>query len=266
MKQLVFLVGCQRSGTTWLQKVLGGHPQIGTAQESHVFDQFIGPAVRFWERVVSVDIGRGGVGLPAYLTREEFDALGRELVERVLAHADEYHDKPVFLEKTPDHVRYVDVIHRLFPEARMVMVVRRPEDVVESMLAAGKDWGRNWAPRSVLRAAWHWRRAVKEGLAQLETVPADRQLLLRYEDMKQDPAEQTRRVLEFIGVDADLELVTRLCESPVELKKYGHFARLSGHVVQEPVAFRRARKGRLNPLQNLLVRLVSRGQARQFGY
>ena len=83
MKQLVFLVGCQRSGTTWLQKVLGGHPQIGTAQESHVFDQFIGPAMRFWDRVVGTDVGRGGVGLPAYLTRGEFDSLGREMVERV---------------------------------------------------------------------------------------------------------------------------------------------------------------------------------------
>ena len=33
--RLVFLVGLPRSGTTWLQKLLGNHPQIGTAQESH---------------------------------------------------------------------------------------------------------------------------------------------------------------------------------------------------------------------------------------
>jgi hypothetical protein len=266
MKDLVFLVGCQRSGTTWLQKVLGGHPQIGTAQESHVFDQFIGPAMRFWDQVVSIDAGRGGVGLPAYLTRGEFDALGREMVERVLAHADEYHARPVFLEKTPDHVSYVDIIHRLFPAARVVMVVRRPEDVVESLLAAGRDWGRNWAPRSVLRAAWRWRRAVREGMEQLASVPAEQQLLVRYEDMREDPVAQTCRVLEFIGVDADQELVVRLCDEPSELNKYGHFARQSGNRVQEPEAFRRARKGSLNPLQNLLVRLVSRGHARQFGY
>jgi hypothetical protein len=206
------------------------------------------------------------VGLPAYLTRGEFHALGREIVERVLAHADEYHDKPVFLEKTPDHVRYIDVIQRLFPEARVVMVVRRPEDVVESMLAAARDWGRNWAPRSVLRAAWRWRRAVKEGMEQLAMLPADRRLLLRYEDMRDDPVEQTRRVLEFIGVDADQDLVVRLCDEPAGLNKYGHFARQSGTAVREPGGFRRARKGRLNPLQNLLIRLVSRDQARQFGY
>ena len=266
MKQLVFLVGFQRSGTTWVQKVLGAHPDIGTAQESHVFDQFIGPAVRFWERIVAVDIGRGGVGLPAYLTQEEFDGLGRELVERVLSKADEYRNKPVFLEKTPDHVRYIDVIHRLFPEARFVMMVRRPEDVVESMLAAGKDWGRNWAPRSALRAAWRWRRAMKEGMAQLEAVTADKKLLIRYEDMKRNPQELTQRILEFIGIDASPEIAARLCESPAELNKYGHFARISGQTVQEPAAFKRNRKGKLSPFKNLMIRLISRNHARQFGY
>ena len=266
MKQLVFLVGFQRSGTTWVQKVLGAHPDIGTAQESHVFDQFIGPAVRFWDGVLAVDVGRGGVGLPAYLTQEEFDGLGRELVERVFSKADEYHDKAVFLEKTPDHVRYIDVIHRLFPEARFVMMVRRPEDVVESMLAAGKDWGRNWAPRSVLRAAWRWRRAIREGMAQLEEVPADRKLLIRYEDMKRNPQELTQGMLEFIGIDASPEIAARLCEAPARLNKYGHFARISGQAVQEPEAFKRDRKGKLSLLQNLVIRLISRDHARQFGY
>ena len=266
MKQLVFLVGFQRSGTTWVQKVLGAHPEIGTAQESHVFDQLIGPAVRHWEKVLSVDIGRGGVGLPAYLTQDEFDKLNRELVERVLSRADEYRDKPVFLEKTPDHIRYIDVIQRLYPEAKLVMMVRRPEDAVESMLAAGRDWGRHWAPRSVLRAAWRWRRAIKEGMAQLDGVAADQKLLIRYEDMRSNPQAVIQEILEFIGVDASPEIAAQLCESPAELNKYGHFACINGHSVQEPEAFRRERKGKLSCIQNLMVHLISREYARQFGY
>jgi hypothetical protein len=266
MKHLIFLVGFQRSGTTWVQKILGAHPNIGTAQESHVFDQFVGPAVRYWEKIVAVDMGRGGVGLPAYLTREEFDDLGRELVEHVLSRSDEYRNKPIFLEKTPDHVRYIDVIHQLFPQAKFVMMVRRPEDVVESMLAAGKDWGRHWASKSVCRASWRWRRAIKEGMAQLEQVPADKKLLIRYEDMKRDPQAVTRRMLEFINVDASPEIAAHLCESPIELNRYGYFASVNGQTVREPKAFRRDRKEKLNGLQNLMIRLISRDHARQFGY
>jgi len=97
-------------------------------------------------------------------------------------------------------------------------------------------------------------------------VAADKKLLIRYEDMKRNPQELTRRILEFIGIDASPEIAARLCESPAELNKYGHFARVSGQTVQEPEAFKRDRKGKLSLFRNLMVRLISWDHARQFGY
>ncbi|MBI3001835.1 MAG: sulfotransferase, partial [Deltaproteobacteria bacterium] len=39
----MLIVGCPRSGTTWLQRLLASHPKIITGQESHVFDNYVGP-------------------------------------------------------------------------------------------------------------------------------------------------------------------------------------------------------------------------------
>ena len=33
----VFIIGCQRSGTTWLQRLLISHPSLCGGQESHFF-------------------------------------------------------------------------------------------------------------------------------------------------------------------------------------------------------------------------------------
>ena len=37
----VFLIGSQRSGTTWLQCMLGAHPAIAAPQEPEFFTQYV---------------------------------------------------------------------------------------------------------------------------------------------------------------------------------------------------------------------------------
>jgi hypothetical protein len=43
---LVFLIGCPRSGTTWLQRLLASHPQVRTVQETFLFPRYISPQLR----------------------------------------------------------------------------------------------------------------------------------------------------------------------------------------------------------------------------
>src|SRR5258708_16130926 len=61
---MVFVVGCPRSGTTWVQRLLATHPRIRTGQESDVFDQYIGPQLRAWEQELKPQAsGRGRLAL-----------------------------------------------------------------------------------------------------------------------------------------------------------------------------------------------------------
>jgi hypothetical protein len=41
-KQFLFIIGAPRSGTTWLQAMLGAHPSICTTGELKLFDLFTG--------------------------------------------------------------------------------------------------------------------------------------------------------------------------------------------------------------------------------
>src|SRR5690606_32590718 len=161
-ENLVFLVGCPRSGTTWLQRLLSSHPRIRTGQESHLFNFYIGPQLRIWKKVLDPQAtGRGGAGIGCYLTEEEFLGALRQYMNSLLTpllaplQAGE-----LFLEKSPAHALFIPEIRRMLPEARFIHLIREPTDVVASLLAAARSWGAGWAPRRARSAALTWVRHV----------------------------------------------------------------------------------------------------------
>lgn len=49
-KQLTFLVGAPRSGTTWIQLLLSRSPLVAAAQETDLFNIYLRPIVDEWNR------------------------------------------------------------------------------------------------------------------------------------------------------------------------------------------------------------------------
>ena len=45
----VFVVGCGRSGTSWVQGIIAAHPRVITTQESHAYEAVYDPVTR-WRR------------------------------------------------------------------------------------------------------------------------------------------------------------------------------------------------------------------------
>ncbi len=264
--QLLFLVGPPRSGTTWLQSLLGNHPDIGTAQESHLFNHFLGPMVESWDHMLSFQDGRGGIGLPAYQTEVEFLTMLEGVVHSVLSRADEYHRYPIFLEKTPDHIRNMDHISRILPDAKIIYMIRSPADVIESMLSASASWGSNWAPGNIIKAIRQYSYFVSKGTRDYALANPETILLIRYEDLKKETETVLRQVLDFVGLDSSDAVRHTMLNTEFELKKYGEFAIKNGHKVVEPEGFARAKKGRLGLLQKLLVKLTLSRYINRYGY
>lgn len=199
---LVFVVGCPRSGTTWVQRLLAAHPRVRTGQESDVFDLYVGPQLRTWRRELRATDGRGGVGLAAHLEEGEFvAALRRYMLALLEPMVGGLVEGELFLEKTPSHAVFLDEIHELLPDARFVHVLRDARDVVASLLAAHRSWGSAWAPGDPRLAAEMWVQHVQAARKGLAGLGRDKALEIRYEELEADTFAVLADVSRFLGLE-----------------------------------------------------------------
>lgn len=205
--EVVLLVGAPRSGTTWLQNMLGDRPEVAAPQETHLFDEY----VRRWNEAWFAQLGESAsdwrmrrfVGLPAVLTHDEFRGLVRSVILDVYGRVAGF--KPgarVVLDKTPAHGRHLDLVAAYLPEAKVLHLVRDGRDVASSLVKAGRGWGWAWAPSELTGAASLWRgdvlmaRRLSAGLQYME---------IRYEDLLRDGAKTLMSAFSFCGVEVSLE-------------------------------------------------------------
>src|SRR5436190_19524223 len=116
----IFVMGCWRSGTTFLARSLGQHPSIAHfPNETAVLRGFF----RWLEDGVEA-------------STEEKAAIGRRFVSGWLDSYRRTTGKPRVLEKTPPNVLVMNWLLACFPDARFLHIVRDPRAVVSSMQEA----------------------------------------------------------------------------------------------------------------------------------
>jgi len=280
---LIFLVGCSRSGTTYLQKLIAAHPLVNTGQESHLFG-LIGTIVDYLDS--SFDFfelnPRYGAGLLCYFEKEQIYELIEEFATMIVDGMTSHLNKPsFFLEKTPKHVLRMPLIHQIFPRAKFIHIIRDARDTTASMLAASRSWGRLWMPKTAREAALKWNHFVYTGRISGRTLGNVLYIEVKYEDLIDDPKRELLRLGSFIGIEwttSDLENSIMMNNStqarveggtPIELR--GMAARINQSAALIPDgAIRRANKGYwkkdLNPYQKLVVWYLCKGIMKDAGY
>jgi hypothetical protein len=212
----VFVVGTPRSGTTLLSEILGAHPAIAMAPETHYYNSFAstcdredclaeaGSRERYVDRLFSSETF-GRMDLPEATRGQVMEALGEDeathadVLGPILAAFASVHGASRPGEKTPRHIEWVPQILGDFPEARIVSVVRDPRDVALSQ-------GRAPWESTVWRSAKEWRR--HQGLAAdyMGRFP-DRFREVRYEDLLEDPSGTAREVCEFADLPYEEQML-----------------------------------------------------------
>lgn len=239
-RNLVFITGCPRSGTTWLHRLIASHPLVTTGQESNLFDFYIGPQLRTWKDEFKYYDGRGPNGLHTYVTEAEFIEALRNYALSLLGKV-EIKPGGVFLDKTPSHVCFLKEIHEIFPEAKIIIIYRHPVDVVASLLSAGKSWGRIWAPRNVMGAVRMWKHYVRCGMSDNKSIPSGQLYETNFEKIKENGRRILGEIFDFINLpyaSDDLEhyLQKNRPGNPAMtmIPLYGEFA---GRHIMEPEGF-----------------------------
>jgi hypothetical protein len=229
--RVVFLVGAPRSGTTWLQSLLGAHPADVTPQETDLFAAFVGPLQEAWDtqaaRSPAEQRARRLKGLPAILDDDQYAGLLGELVTRVLGaiHALDP-AASVIVEKSPAHSRYVELIARYLPDATFVHLVRDGRDVVASLQSASRGWGAYWAPDAVKRGAQVWQTNVL-GARRAAGTPGFSEV--RYEDLRAGDPAPLQQAFASCGLTVDT------AECAALLQQYS-LERMAGGAVESPIA------------------------------
>lgn len=200
-RDLVFVVGCQRSGTTWLQLLLYQHPDIASSHETHLFDRYIAKLEEAWAREQSPGYQSLG-GLARTLESTEFDQLLRAAVDIALGEIlGMKKGARLVVEKTPDHVRHAETILRLYPAASFIHIVRDPRSVACSLRDGSYSWAMNWASADPVVSARHWNRAVATGQSIKQTT--ERYLEVRYEDLLQAGEQRLGEIFSWLGIEVE---------------------------------------------------------------
>jgi tetratricopeptide (TPR) repeat protein len=116
-----FLLGFPRSGTTLLEQVLAGHPQVVALEERETLID----SVRAYMRQPG-DLAKLGLA-----TEAELEPFRRAYWNRVVE-SGVVVNKRTFIDKHPFNGLKLPIVTRLFPEARILLAVRDPRDVVWS--------------------------------------------------------------------------------------------------------------------------------------
>lgn len=219
----VFIVGCPRSGTTLLQRMLDNHPQLAVANDSHFiteaidgldvgFDPVLTPSM-----VQSVRsyycIGRLGVPDRAFDQAALNARTYSEFVSHLFSELAKFHGKPLAGEKVCRYIWHLQRLSGLFPRTRFVHIIRDGRDVALSAL----DWARDdkgpgrhalWRDEPVAVCALWWIMLVEIGRRQAADLGASRYCEVLYEDLVARPEEELRRIAEFLHIPYAPQMLT----------------------------------------------------------
>ncbi len=215
----VFLLGFPRSGTTLLDTLLMNLPRL------HVLEEL--PPVG----EVQVMLG-GHARLPA-LTSEEANALRRRYFE-ALDIVSPPAAGQIVVDKYPLHMARIAIIHRIFPDAKIIFVERHPCDAVLSCFMS------NFALSRAMRSFTDleetallydnifdaWTRA--EGLLPLDVHR------IRYERMVENLEAEMRALLAFLGLPWD----PKVLDNRASAARRAHIGTASYSQVTEPIYWR----------------------------
>jgi hypothetical protein len=249
-KNMVFLVGCPRSGTTWLQKLLASHPKVRSGEESHFFSLYVGPQLRSWNDQKTRHFNGGvghAAGPPAYFREEEFLAILKNYLAALLKPIiEDLKPDELFLEKTPSHALYITEIKGLLPESRFIHLIRDCRDVVASLMAASRGWGATWAPSSAKVAAAMWVQHVEAVKSAAKNLSPREFCEIRYEDLWNSPVKTLNGLAEFLGIAWSGDAITVAIDSNkadvmetggTPIPVYGEVSARSGPAARLPRGF-----------------------------
>lgn len=204
-KPPVFVLGSQRSGTTMLRLMLNNHPNLAIPHESAFITIYFRRLADYGDlgcrdnaRRLLEEVARHPLVLRGKLIADPEAVLARpirsyrDFVDAIFGCYANARGKVRWGDKTPFYTPDIDIIRTVFPDAKIVHLVRDGRDVVLSQKSI--EWMSGNLPKLVLD--WRWKTTIAHKVG---AVIGQDFLEVRYEDLVCQPEEVLRRICTFLG-------------------------------------------------------------------
>jgi hypothetical protein len=224
----VFIVGCPRSGTTLLGRMVDAHPDLAVIHEGRFVPDFyerrrgLTPDGLVTPELIDELIGHRPFQHVS-VSREELEGLLTDggpvtyasFVSAIFGLYGRRRGKRLVGDKTPHYVRSLPTLHELWPGAKIVHLIRDGRDVSQSVLGWRKVAERGGSvarfavyredPVAAIACWWEW--LVRLGREDGSALGPASYHEVRYESLVAGPAAECERLCEFLGVSYDDRMV-----------------------------------------------------------
>ncbi len=219
----VFILSCERAGSTLLRYIIDTHPEICSPGELHLghLCEDLGHVAD----LLSVGEVAGAANSEERLRR--INAEVRRMVTGLMETYAKSKGKRMWCEKTPRNLSYLGILKAVFPDAKFICLHRNCMDVVHSCIESSKvgffvdisyyaknipsTYARNaFGHASVFADSWADKTAK---LLAFERDNPERCFRVRYEDIVADPVGTLGPMFNFLGLDFDPAMLDAVFKS-----------------------------------------------------
>ena len=241
----LFIVGCQRSGTGLLRRIIEAHPSIAMTRETHWIPSWFEKRKGVTpEGLITPELVTLLLAYPRFIRLE---ISGKELqglitpgepvsyssfITGIFDLYGKAQGKTLVGDKDPRYVRNVSTLHALFPKARFIHLIRDGRDVCLSFINWRKTRSKTighkistWNQHPVATAALWWKWHVQLGLEARSLLGPELYYEIRYESLVANPGAECEKLCAFLDVPYD-DAMLRFHE--------GRTRNVSGPIANEP--------------------------------
>ena len=224
----IFIVGCPRSGTTILARILDNHSLIAAGSETHFFNLLSKNKKHDWQNFDSDSIDNFfkqvrvedfcsllKVSLEEFKEQFSQTALDSSL-SKTQANKKRVFDTMMLLlinkkqkilccEKTPQHFNNIEEILELYPDAKIIHLLRDGRDTVNSLIKMP------WRPEGLLTNSRYWKRYARKSINIIDKYNKQEKNFhcLRYEDLLQTPQESLSKLCTFLEIEFEEAMLSK---------------------------------------------------------
>ncbi len=211
-ERFFFILGTSRSGSTLLQSMVNSHSKMVIPPETHFFhsarnlirqfgrasdkERFAEKLLSFWydEKTRIRDLGLSG-GDVQRAAKQLSISHPVDLFTLQLTMYRMLRQKEIVGEKTPRHILHVPEILKAYPKAKIISMFRDPRATAYSEIKA------HFGSPSVIVTTKRWKRYVQMHEKLSRELPKAQYMMLRYQELIDDPKRTLQEVCDFLEVD-----------------------------------------------------------------